>query len=73
MIQTGFIAGKYKKDLATSYCNKIFSQRFLADSNRRKRFCRPLTKPLIQGTDNILIYTKDSHPKLEVPGGFEPP
>ena len=24
--------------------------RFLADSNRRTRFCRPLTKPLIQGT-----------------------
>ena len=26
------------------------SSRFLADSNRRTRFCRPLTKPLIQGT-----------------------
>ena len=26
------------------------SLRFLADSNRRTRFCRPLTKPLIQGT-----------------------
>ena len=25
-------------------------QRCLADSNRRRRFCRPLTKPLIQGT-----------------------
>ncbi len=24
--------------------------RYLADSNRRTRFCRPLTKPLIQGT-----------------------
>ena len=24
--------------------------RFLADSNRRTWFCRPLTKPLIQGT-----------------------
>ena len=24
--------------------------RFLADPNRRTRFCRPLTKPLIQGT-----------------------
>ena len=24
--------------------------RCLADSNRRRRFCRPLTKPLIQGT-----------------------
>ena len=29
--------------------------RFLADSNRRTRFCRPLTKPLIQGT-NISIF-----------------
>ena len=27
-----------------------FSERCLADSNRRGRFCRPLTKPLIQGT-----------------------
>lgn len=27
------------------------SLRFLADSNRRTRFCRPLTKPLIQGTN----------------------
>ena len=25
--------------------------RFLADSNRRTWFCRPLTKPLIQGTN----------------------
>ena len=25
-------------------------ERCLADSNRRSRFCRPLTKPLIQGT-----------------------
>ena len=24
--------------------------RWLADSNRRKRFCRPVTKPLIQTT-----------------------
>ena len=27
-----------------------FLGRCLADSNRRRRFCRPLTKPLIQGT-----------------------
>ena len=27
------------------------SLRYLADSNRRTWFCRPLTKPLIQGTD----------------------
>ena len=31
--------------------------RFLADSNRRTRFCRPLTKPLIQGTDISTINT----------------
>ena len=29
------------------------SLRYLADSNRRTRFCRPLTKPLIQGTGCI--------------------
>ena len=27
-----------------------FALRCLADSNRRRRFCRPLTKPLIQRT-----------------------
>ena len=37
--------------------------RFLAESNRRARFCRPLTKPLIQGTDffvtaKIVIFIK---------------
>ena len=31
-----------------------FHPRFLADSNRRTRFCRPLTKPLIQGTISSL-------------------
>ena len=35
-------------------CARVLTQplllRFLADSNRRTRFCRPLTKPLIQGT-----------------------
>ena len=41
--------------------------RFLADSNRRTRFCRPLTKPLIQGTRSSLFLI------CEVPGGFEPP
>lgn len=45
--------GKQKK---TSFCGDVFLYRFsfkwrcLADSNRRRRFCRPLTKPLIQGT-----------------------
>ena len=29
---------------------EVFLWRCLADSNRRRRFCRPLTKPLIQGT-----------------------
>ena len=29
---------------------EIPALRCLADSNRRRRFCRPLTKPLIQGT-----------------------
>ena len=33
-----------------------FLSRFLADSNRRTRFCRPLTKPLIQGT-NISFFS----------------
>ena len=32
--------------------------RFLADSNRRTRFCRPLTKPLIQGTVAINFFSK---------------
>ena len=31
-------------------------RRFLADSNRRTRFCRPLTKPLIQGTLSLAIF-----------------
>ena len=31
-------------------------RRFLADSNRRTRFCRPLTKPLIQGTLLLSIF-----------------
>lgn len=30
----------------------VFDLRFLAESNRRKRFCGPLTKPLIQGTES---------------------
>ena len=32
-----------------------FTERCLADSNRRRRFCRPLTKPLIQGTKLAFI------------------
>ena len=34
--------------------------RFLADSNRRTRFCRPLTKPLIQGTIFLVCGCKGS-------------
>ena len=30
--------------------------RYLADSNRRTRFCRPLTKPLIQGTQKLHLF-----------------
>jgi hypothetical protein len=45
--------------------------RFLADSNCRIRFCRPLTKPLIQGTESRLLSFKFKF--FEVPGGFEPP
>ncbi len=45
-----------RKTKKTSFCGDVFLYRFsfkwrcLADSNRRRRFCRPLTKPLIQGT-----------------------
>ena len=40
------------------FCIFIFEvmRRFLADSNRRTRFCRPLTKPLIQGTLLLAIF-----------------
>ena len=34
-----------------------FSLRCLADSNCCRRFCRPLTKPLIQGTKVIYNFT----------------
>ena len=38
-----------KKDIrwGSGYLSEV---RCLADSNRRRRFCRPVTKPLIQGT-----------------------
>lgn len=35
-----------------------FMWRCLADSNRRRRFCRPLTKPLIQGTISLFAVAK---------------
>ena len=43
-----------KKENSETFCLSRFpnfSARCLADSNRRRRFCRPLTKPLIQGTN----------------------
>ena len=45
----------YKKNSEISHSDiSESSLRFLADSNRRTRFCRPLTKPLIQGTNMFL-------------------
>ena len=47
----------YKKNSEISHSDiSESSLRFLADSNRRTRFCRPLTKPLIQGTDVRCTY-----------------
>ena len=43
--------------------------RWLADSNRRKRFCRPVTKPLIQTTRRIPLL--NSSAKLQQ--NFIPP
>ena len=43
------IMGDNKKSANTWDCIHT-SKRWLADSNRRKRFCRPVTKPLIQTT-----------------------
>ena len=40
---------KTKKSQSEYDCDSAV-WRCLADSNRRRRFCRPLTKPLIQGT-----------------------
>ena len=44
-----FLLGIKKKDIrwGSGYLSEV---RCLADSNRRRRFCRPVTKPLIQGT-----------------------
>ena len=42
---------RIKKRLKNYFFSFLFAfERCLADSNRRRRFCRPLTKPLIQGT-----------------------
>ena len=47
----------YKKNSEISHSDiSESSLRFLADSNRRTRFCRPLTKPLIQGTLSLAIF-----------------
>ena len=48
----------YIKNKATTNCFIAALQRSLADSNRRRRFCRPLTKPLIQGTLFSLLRCK---------------
>ena len=51
----------YKKNSEISHSDiSEFSLRFLADSNRRTRFCRPLTKPLIQGTIFLVCGCKGS-------------
>ena len=44
-----YLLGIKKKDIrwGSGYLSEV---RCLADSNRRRRFCRPVTKPLIQGT-----------------------
>ena len=48
---------KTKKPRSVHYKQlRGFPLRFLADSNRRTRFCRPLTKPLIQGTLSLAIF-----------------
>ena len=48
--------GKMKtpETLRLSRFRELF-KRCLADSNCCRRFCRPLTKPLIQGTINSLL------------------
>ena len=45
--------------------------RCLADSNRRRRFCRPLTKPLIQGTGNRMTFASVSNAGAKVVSFFE--
>ena len=45
-----FLGKMYKKILKPFLKFQDSALRCLADSNRRRRFCRPLTKPLIQGT-----------------------
>ena len=50
------LKGEEKKK-SRSVCKRCgircFRGRCLADSNRRARFCRPVTKPLIQGTISL--------------------
>ena len=45
---------KKKSRSVCKHCGiRCFRGRCLADSNRRARFCRPVTKPLIQGTISL--------------------
>ena len=44
------LKGCITKKARISFQKFLPLKRCLADSNRRRRFCRPLTKPLIQGT-----------------------
>ena len=48
---------KTKKSQSEYDCDSAV-WRCLADSNRRRRFCRPLTKPLIQGTISLFAVAK---------------
>lgn len=43
------MVGSQKKEISNLAVLKSPS-RYLAESNRPSRFCRPVTKPLIQGT-----------------------
>ena len=51
------VCNLYEKSQRPFFRSLTF-QRCLADSNRRRRFCRPLTKPLIQGTISLFAVAK---------------
>ena len=52
--QEKICTGIHKKKREQAVVCSLFRWRCLADSNRRRRFCRPLTKPLIQGTMAVI-------------------
>ena len=56
------IDGYNKKSVNTFLRSHI--SRWLADSNRRKRFCRPVTKPLIQTTKRTLCLNSSAKVQL---------